>query len=93
MTFLAAGPLLRVICAALTVYWVILFVRIIMSWFPPPPSGPLRAVFTLVRDVTDPVLKPLQRAIPPVRAGMMAIDFSPIVVFVILAVLRSALGC
>lgn len=78
----------EVICVALTIYWVILIVRIFSSWFPVPPAGPLRAALSFVFAVTDPVLRPFRNMIPPVRMGMMAMDLSPIIVFVILAVVQ-----
>jgi uncharacterized protein YggT (Ycf19 family) len=37
------------------------------------------------------VLRPLRNLIPPIRMGAMALDLSPIVVFVILGVLQRAL--
>jgi YggT family protein len=82
-----------IICIALTIYWVILIVRILSSWFPVPPAGPLRAALSFVFAVTDPVLRPFRNMIPPARMGMMALDLSPIIVFVILAVVRVAVGC
>jgi uncharacterized protein YggT (Ycf19 family) len=39
------------------------------------------------------VLRPIRRLVPPVRAGVMAIDLSPIILFVLLFVLQSAIGC
>jgi YggT family protein len=77
-----------VFCYLLTVYWVILIVRILSSWFRPPLEGPLRTVWRLLYDVTDPVLRPLRNLLPAVRMGSMAIDFSPIIVFVIIGVLQ-----
>ena len=53
----------------LVVYWVILFIRIIASWFPPPREGPLRTVMRGIYAVTDPVLRPLRSLVPPIRAG------------------------
>jgi YggT family protein len=92
------SPLLVVLCVVLTVYWIILFVRVILSWatllgFRPPYSGPLRSLLDLLDDVTEPVLRPLRRLIPPMRAGGIGLDLSIIVAFVILAVLRAAIGC
>jgi YggT family protein len=84
---------LSILCAALSIYWVILFVRIIASWFPPPREGPLRSVMQAIYAVTDPVLRPLRSLIPPIRAGMMAIDISPIIVFILIGVLERAIGC
>jgi YggT family protein len=84
---------LGLLCAALSLYGVILFVRIILSWFPPPREGPLRTAVHALFAVTDPVLRPLRALIPPIRAGMMAIDVSPIIVFILLGVVERAIGC
>lgn len=77
-----------IFCILLTVYWVILLVRILSSWFPIPPSGPIRTVMDLVYAVTEPVLRPIRGLLPPVRMGAMAFDLSPIIVFVIIQVLQ-----
>jgi YggT family protein len=79
---------MRIICILLTVYWVILIVRILSSWFRPPMSGPLQTVWRIVYDLTDPVLRPFRNLLPAMRMGSMAIDFSPIIVFIILGVLQ-----
>jgi YggT family protein len=89
----ASSALLSVLCIVITVYWVILLARVILSWallfgFRPPLSGPLRAIIDLLDDVTEPVLKPLRSLIPPVRAGGMGLDLSIVVAFVILIVLQ-----
>jgi YggT family protein len=82
------------ICWALSIYKLILFIRILSAWFPPPRYGsPLRPVLEFMADITDPVLRPIRRLVPPVRAGVMAIDLSPIILFVLLFVLQSAIGC
>jgi YggT family protein len=98
MTAQESNPTLDILCVLLTIYTIVLFVRVIVSWaflfgFRPPLSGPVRKVLDLLDDVTDPVLRPLRALIPPVRAGGMGIDLSIIVAFVILAVLRTALNC
>ena len=87
----AANPVRRVLCVALGIYWIVLFARIISSWFPAPMSGPFRQVWELLHDITEPVLAPFRRMLPPVRAGGLGFDFSPIVVFVILGVLQSVI--
>ena len=79
---------MRILCILLTVYWFILFARIIASWIRPPMEGPLRTVWTVLYDLTDPVLRPLRNLIPPIRMGAMALDVSPILVFVIIGVLQ-----
>jgi YggT family protein len=87
------STLLQVICIALTIYWVILFVRILLSWFPPPVSGLGRTLYDIVHDLTEPVLGLVRGLLPPVRMGTMGLDLSPIVVFVALGVIQAALGC
>lgn len=87
------STLLQVICIALTIYWVILFVRILLSWFPAPISGLGRTLYDIVHDVTDPVLRLVRGLLPPVRMGTVGLDLSPIVVFVALGVIQAALGC
>lgn len=80
------------ICIAATVFWLVLLVRVIVSllvYFAgmrPPSTGILRSGHELLYDVTEPVLRPLRRVIPP--AGPL--DLSVLVAFVILTVLRTA---
>ena len=76
---------------ALGAYNVVLFARIIMSWLRPPVSGPLRTIWELVFDLTEPALRLVRGLFPMVQAGGMGLDFSPILVFVILGVLQSAI--
>lgn len=82
-----------ILCPLLSLYWLILLVRIISSWFPPPRQGPLRTILRICYQLTDPVLRPLRSLIPPIRAGMMAIDLSPIIVFILIGVVQRAVGC
>jgi YggT family protein len=91
---LAVSAGLRIACLALTLYWFVLFARIIASWFPPPRYGsPLGPVMRVIYELTDPVLRPLRNLIPPLRMGVMAVDFSPIIVFILIGVVQRAIGC
>lgn len=88
----ASNPVTTLICVALTVYSLVLLVRVVLSWLflagvRPPTSGPLRSGYELMMDVTEPPLQLLRRIVPP--AGMF--DLSVIVAFVIIFVVRSAL--
>ncbi len=95
MTAQESNPALDILCILITIYWIVLFIRVIVSWaylfgFRRPLSGPVRAILDLLEDVTEPVLKPLRALIPPVRAGGMGLDLSILVAFVILLVLQRA---
>lgn len=55
------------------IYVLILFARALLSWFPYSPSSPLNPVRRLVFTVTEPVLAPFRRIVPPV--GMIDLSF------------------
>ena len=64
----------------LQAYIVVIFVRVILSWFPISPDSPLAAVYRIVYSITEPVLGPIRRVMPGGRVGGMGLDFSPIIV-------------
>lgn len=70
------------ICALLSIYLWVIFGRILMSWVRVVPGTPMATVYSVLFTLTEPVLGPLRRAIPPVRLGMAAIDLSPIIVLI-----------
>ncbi len=63
-------------------YWLILF-RAIISWVNPDPFNP---IVQFVHRVTEPVLEPLRRLLPP-----MPLDISPILAFLGIIFLQSFL--
>lgn len=63
-------------------YWMIL-IRALLSWVSPDPFNPL--VQFLVRT-TEPLLEPIRRRLP-----YMAIDLSPLIVFLAILFLKSFL--
>jgi YggT family protein len=73
-----------VIGGLLTLYLIILAGRAVLSWFPVQPGTFLGSLSSLLIDLTEPVLRPVRRVIPP--AGMLDISF--IVVFFVVVILR-----
>jgi YggT family protein len=73
---------LDLICTLLSIYSWLIFARIIFSWVRVQPGTPVTSVYSVVFNLTEPVLGPLRRAIPPVRMGMAALDLSPLIVFI-----------
>jgi len=67
------------------IYTFVLLIRILMSWIPNLDRS--NAIVQMLVQVTDPVLEPARRLIPPL--GM--IDISPIVVFIALSIIRDLL--
>jgi YggT family protein len=81
-------------CTLAQVYLLAVFARIILSWFPPSPGGGgLNSVRAFLDTITEPVLGPLRRAIPPLGIGAMALDLSPLIVIIGVQVLLGILQC
>ena len=78
-----------ILCILLTVYWVVLIVRVLSSFFRVPPSGPIRRLMDGVHGLTEPVLRPIRSMLPPLRMGGIGLDLSPIIVFVVIGILRN----
>jgi YggT family protein len=76
----------------ITVYVVLIFIRILMSYFRSIPYyRALDIVLRFVTEVTDPWLNLFRRFIPPVRMGPAALDLTPeIAVFVLILLGRVA---
>lgn len=70
----------------LQVYSFILLARVIMTWIPNLDMNSPIVQFLL--QVTEPVLKPIRQALP--QAG--GIDFSPLIVFLIISVISRLLA-
>ena len=71
----------------ITVYIVLIFIRILMSWFTRIPYNRyLAVVLKFVSDVTDPYLNLFRRFIPPLRIGPGALDLSPIIGVLVLSI-------
>jgi YggT family protein len=71
----------------ITIYLVILAARAVLSWFPVRGGTFRSSVNTLLFELTEPVLRPVRRVIPPV--GMFDVSF--MVVFFVLFFLQSVL--
>jgi len=72
-----------VLAAIIELYVIVLIVRALLSWFPAAPGTVLFKVVRALDAVTEPVLRPNRRILPPVRAGGMGIDLSILVVVVV----------
>ena len=66
------------------VFAVLIFIRILMSWFRLPYSRPLNIVMDFVTATTDPYLNLWRRFLPMVKLGPGAIDLSPMVGTIVL---------
>jgi YggT family protein len=77
-----------IVCTLLLAYFLVVLGRVILSWFPRDPDGIAEQLYGLLITLTEPVLGPLRRAIPPVRMGEMALDLSPLIVIIGIQILQ-----
>ncbi|URM91711.1 YggT family protein [Streptomyces sp. MRC013] len=91
------GIALQVIYIALTCFLILLIFRLVMqyvfqfarSW---EPGKAMVVVLEATYTVTDPPLKLLQRFIPPLRLGGVALDLSFFVLMIIVYILLDIAG-
>ena len=63
-----------------TVLWVLILARVIISWTNPRGGG---SVVAFIYQVTEPILAPIRRVIPPTSG----IDWSPLIAMLIMGVI------
>lgn len=78
--FLAA--LASVLNLLLSVYWWIIIARAVISWVNPDPYNP---IVRFLYAATEPLLSRVRRLLPLTFGG---VDFSPILVFVVIIFLQ-----
>ena len=81
-----------IVCLALQVFVILIFVRIILSWFP-ASEGLFMTIQNFTFAATEWAMGPLRRVLPPVRLGAAALDLSPLVLLIGITVLRALLRC
>jgi YggT family protein len=72
----------RVLDLVLLFFMIFIIARAVLSWVSPDPYNP---IVRFIHNVTEPVLYRIRVKIPVVFGG---IDFSPIIVFLIIMFLR-----
>jgi YggT family protein len=87
------GLVLSIVSLALLLFQVLLIARAVLDWSValtgPSAAGSVRARLTsVIWSVTEPVLAPVRRVLPPLRLGGVAIDLSFILVLLVIVVVR-----
>jgi YggT family protein len=81
----------QLIYVVVQLFLLCLLGRIVLSWFPPSGPGLLESIRQVLFRITEPVLGPIRRLLPPVRMGGMGLDLSPMIVFLVLQIIISAI--
>jgi len=78
---------MSLIISLLNLFSFAIFARAILSFFPLSPSSPMASVAHFLYRLTEPVLAPIRRVLPP----MGGLDLSPLVVIIGIQILTSFL--
>jgi YggT family protein len=81
----------ELLCQLVLYFEIILWIRVILSWFPISPGGVMARINGLLVTITEPLMAPVRRLLP--RTG--GFDLSPIIVFLVLEFIVRGLilGC
>jgi YggT family protein len=79
------GGIFSLLGFLLEIYSFVIFARVLINWI--PNLDPYHPAVQFLNQITDPVLEPARRLIPPI--GM--IDISPVVVMLVLSFIARAL--
>ena len=74
------GIVINFLYLLLEAYLIVILIRVVFSWVSPVPTNP---VSRLAWQLTEPVLAPIRRRLPP----MSGIDLSPLIVWLVVIVL------
>jgi YggT family protein len=82
--------LLQTLSLILTIVWWVFLIMIIMSWLIGfnvinTRNQFVASLWRVLNQITEPILKPIRRIIPPVGG----LDLSPIIVFVVIFFLQN----
>lgn len=76
----------QIVNASLTIYMWIIIIRAVISWFSPDPRN---RFFIILYRLTEPVLRPIRRIIPPSQLG--GVDISPFIMILIIIFMNNFL--
>jgi YggT family protein len=74
---------IRLILFVLDIYSYVIIASALMSWVSPDPRNP---IVQFLRQITEPVLAPARRLLPPWKTG--GLDLSPIIVLIAIQIVE-----
>ena len=75
--------LVQLLLTLLSLYTWVIVIRALISWVSPDPRNP---IVQILAKLTEPVLRPLRRLLPPHKTGN--IDVSPILAILLIQLMR-----
>ena len=78
------------VATLLQLFLLCLLARAVLSWFP-PSGGVIDTIRGVLFTITETVLAPVRRLLPPVQIGGMGLDLSFMIVFFGIIILQGFL--
>lgn len=75
-----------------SVFYILLTARVLLTWFPLRPGGLLADIVSVLYLLTEPLLAPIRKIIPPLPMGAARLDLSPLILILLLNFLRGFIG-
>ncbi len=91
------STLFGIVSALLLLFEVILIGRVLLDWVSPLAASstqiaaPMATVRTTLHKLTEPVLVPVRRVLPPLNFGQLRLDLAVTVVLLLVVLLRFVL--
>jgi YggT family protein len=76
-----------IICVILLLFQFVFYLRLVMSFFPISSGSPASGVRDLTVAITDPVIAPVRRSVPPLSGALAGIGLAELLVLIALQVL------
>jgi YggT family protein len=73
-----------ILAEILQLYVLIIFARVILSYFPTHYGSGLHRVIMMLDKVVEPVVGRVRRVLPRMSLGGMGLDFSPMIVLLVI---------
>ena len=67
-----------------TVLWIAILARVLVSWIPVGQDSPFMPLVRVIYQITEPILAPIRRLIPSL--GML--DLSPMIAIILLMIVQ-----
>lgn len=86
---MTAALMVRILDVFFWFWYAVILVRVLLSWLRLPPRHPInRHIGPFVYAVTEPLLRPIRRALAPYTRGS-PLDFSPLIAYLLLEVVHT----
>ena len=84
------GSLSMLLAQAVQIYIILIIIRAVLSWFQINPSGEFFKIYLFIIQITEPVMRPVRDFMHRIFPAS-PVDFSPIIIIVILNMLKNVL--